>query len=166
MSPFLSVLVALAVMVWVVWRQMAGRRLSWRMMAVIPIVLGYLTWRNRPLGGVPAGDGLLLALELALALACGLWQGTQAQVFERNGVWFIRGGWRYLVGWVAFLGGDILLHLAVGGPASLATMGQSGLWIEMAGATAVWAVRAITVAAAHPETLSAAGGARAFADRS
>ena len=164
-SSVLSAAIAVGVVVWVVVRQMRGRRLVWRTMAGIPILLGYLTWRNRPQTGIPAGDALLLALDVGLAIVCGLWQGTQSQVFRRGDQWYIRGGWRYLVGWVAFLGGDIALHLAVDGPASLAQMGSSGLWVELAGAAAVWTVRAVTVAALHPETLSAPAGAAVPGER-
>jgi|GEM_PF-3375524 len=151
-----AAVLGVAVAIWVVARQVLPRRLSWRMMLVAPAVLAYMAYRELPAGRIPAGQGLELGLELALALACGLWQGATLKLSVKNGQWYVKGGWAYLVGWVAFLGGDITLHLVLEGPTAFASgLSSPGMWISLVGAAAVWLVRALWVVIRHPETVSA-----------
>lgn len=152
----------LAVAVWIVARQVMARRLSWSMMLLVPVLLAYMTWRDLPAGPLPAGRFAELALEMAMALACGMWQGATVQVYRRDGQWYLRGGWSYLAAWAAFLCGDIALHLAMQGAAALTA--PAGLWISTAGAAVVWAVRAVAIALREPATVAArraAAGGRA-----
>lgn len=67
----------------------------------------------------------------------------------------MKGGWAYLVGWVAFFGGDIALHLIVEGPAAFAAgLASAGMWISLVGAAAVWLVRALALVIRHPEMVA------------
>lgn len=68
----------------------------------------------------------------------------------------MRGGWAYLVGWAAFLGDDIAIHLVMEGPTAFSNgLASPGMWISVAGAAAVWLVRALWIVIRHPETISA-----------
>lgn len=123
---------------------------------MVTAVLAYMTWRYLPAGPIPSGQYLELALELLMAVACGLWQGMTVKVYRRDGRWYLRGGWAYLGAWGAFLCGDIALHLIMEGPAAFSgPAAPAGMWISIAGAAVVWAVRAACIAIREPETTSA-----------
>jgi hypothetical protein len=145
-------LLAAAVGVFVIVRQVLPRRLSWKLLAVMPIVFAYLAWRSLPAGPVTARQGFDLALEIALGLVCGLWQASATRVFARGGQWYLRGGWAYLAGWIVFLAARIGLGLALQGHAALAG-GNS--WVLLIGAAAVWGARALGLYLLHPELAAA-----------
>jgi hypothetical protein len=155
-SGVVEIVIGVAVVAWVLVRQLLPRRVSWRMMLVFPAVLAYFAWKSLPAGAIPARQGVELALELVLALACGLWQASVTRVWRQGSQWMMRGGPLYLAGWVVFIGGDIGLRLAIEGPSALTSApGHGSTWIAIVGGAACWLVRAAVLALRHPETLSA-----------
>jgi hypothetical protein len=136
-------LFGVAAVVVVLARQLMPRKLSWLFLLGVPAALAVVGLRQAP-SALSAAQGLDLALECALATACGLWQGNVTRVYQQDGAWYLRSGWSYVVAWVLFLVGDTALQGLILGPASLAN--GSDMWISLLGAAIAWGMRALIIA--------------------
>jgi len=145
------IVLAIAIGVYVVARQVLPRRVSWLMLVGVPILLVYFGWKQLPAGPVATRQIVDLAGEVALGVCCGLWQAASTRVYVSAGRWYMRGGAPYLLGWVVCLVGDIALVLALEGASGLA----HDTWIFLLGAAATWAGRAVGLLVRHPGLLGA-----------
>lgn len=147
----LGPLVVVAVAIWFLARQVLPRRISWLMLAVTPVALIYFGVRQVPTGPVSGHQLVDLAAEIAVGLACGLWQARVTAVYASDGRWYMRGGWRYLLGWVVALCADGVLAVALEGLSGLA----GSTWIFLLGGAATWGARTAVLIVRHPEILQA-----------
>jgi len=119
MSP-LSLLLTVAVLVWVVQRQFVGRFVSTRRTLTLPLVLGVLglfaiaqahvEWTTAALGWI--------AVDLVITVALGVVRGYAINLSLRGGYLYQRGGVPTLVLWVLSIGARVLVAvLANGTPA-------------------------------------------------
>ncbi|QMU74957.1 hypothetical protein GXW83_03445 [Streptacidiphilus sp. PB12-B1b] len=111
MNGVLEVLLAIAVVVWVIVRQLMGEPLRGKKLIVLPLVLTGVGVLSLTKHGVHPGaaDIVCLAVGTAIAVAIGLGQGRSMRLEARDGVLWGRMPARGLLWWVALIGSRLLM---------------------------------------------------------
>lgn len=124
-GPVLSVLVALAVVALLVYRQVRPRRLSARTLLLIPLVLLYFLWRS--LGSFHLTPTVVLetAVDVAVALVAGLLAARQLRVYPspETGRAMLGGSLRYFLWWLGAFVVKAALAVAFGADSLSAVSG-------------------------------------------
>ena len=155
----LDVLLIVAAAVLFIARQFVPRPVSRFSLVIVPAALAYLAWRSVP-ASIPPAQSLELIANVAVGLGGGLWQGAATRVYEKGGVWWMRGGAGYLLAWAGLLVARLVLRVAFEGPAGLsgATF-MATMWMTYLDVAVAWGVRSAVVYLRHPQI--GAGLARA-----
>jgi hypothetical protein len=149
-----ALLVAAAAVFFIV-RQFLPRRVSLLSLVILPVVLGYFALRSMP-AAIPPAQSFELFANVAIGIAGGLWQAAATRVYEKDGIWWMRGGGGYLLAWVALLAARMALRLAFEGPAGAwGPAAMSSMWMIYMDAAVAWAVRSAVVYLRHPQIGSA-----------
>jgi hypothetical protein len=116
MSP-LSLLLTVAVLVWVIRRQFVGRFVSTRRTLTLPLVLGVLGVVAIAQAHVPWTAAALgwIAIDLLITVVLGAVRGCATTLSLRDGYLYERGGVPTLVLWLLSIGARVLVAVLANG---------------------------------------------------
>jgi len=146
-----SVLITAAVVYFIV-RQVTPRPPSRLRLYILPILAIYEAYQSLPRPEVPKIQLLECLLSILVAIVFGFLQARYTKVYQENGVWLLRGDWRYLVTWLLLLVGRLLVAWGFSAMFGESTMIEWILWTEVA---VVWGTRSLLLLRRYPELIPA-----------
>lgn len=142
-----TTLIVLAIIVFVIVRQLRPRKLSRFSFIGMPIIALIAASQNLPHPTIPPIEVLECAVTIVVGIACGAVQAFFTRVFEQDGEWYAQGGWPYLATWVVLIAVRLLISLIFGLVAHVSMHTTWIIWVDIA---AAWGMRAFVLYLRHP----------------
>lgn len=144
---FASLLLPVAIIVYILIRQVTPRRPSRARFYVLPIVALYLAYQNFP-RTLPRGQLEDAILSVVVSIPFAIMQAYFTSLYQTPEGWRMKGDWRYLASWVALF----IVHIGIaylfnptGNPLATTT------WIIALEVAVVWGLRSVVLHLRYPQ---------------
>ncbi len=148
MHGILVAVMGFAVLVWFIVRQVTPRRplrLRFYIMPMIALVVAAANLPH-PIPGIQAWDAVI---SLAISIPFGIMQAHFTTLYQQDGVWYMKGDWRYVASWAALFALKFATAWMMG--SSLHQSFQSVEWIVALEVAVVWGLRSLVLHQRYPQ---------------
>ncbi len=149
LQPAFQSILLFALLIYFIIRQVTPRKPSRFRFYFMPVVGVIMAYQYLPKPMVPMSQVADAVVSCAIGIVFGILQARYTRIYETDGVWMMKGDWRYLLTWVVLL----IVRAAVA--ILFGHMGHTNnmviewiIWLEIA---VVWGVRSLVLHARYPQ---------------
>lgn len=143
-----TALLVIAIIVWVVFRQLRPKPVKKIFFVILPLLALYEMYQTFPQSSVPVSQWIECILVVIAALIAGTIQAWHSKVYMQNQIVYVQGTAITLITWASFIIVRLGLGFAFG---EFATGYHRIQWILWAGIAVIFATRSLILYAKFPE---------------
>lgn len=135
-------------LIYFIIRQVTPRRPSRFRFYFLPVIALYVAYQNLPKPTIPGAQIVECGLSVLIAIGFGFLQARYTELYQENGVWLMKGDWRYLASWLVLFAFRIATIAVFDAIYHTNKVIEWIVWIEIA---AVWGIRSFALHLRYPQ---------------